>query len=49
MARLAMFPVIVKGQREAVKLNNVLPQITKLTAKMTEAKNSGDNFQCKYD
>ncbi|XP_040886871.1 mitochondrial inner membrane protein OXA1L [Toxotes jaculatrix] len=45
LARLAVFPVIVKGQREAAKLNNVLPQITKLTNRMTEAKQSGNKFE----
>ncbi|XP_044039300.1 mitochondrial inner membrane protein OXA1L [Siniperca chuatsi] len=44
LARLAVFPVIVKGQREAAKLNNVLPEMTKLTARMTEAKQSGNKF-----
>ncbi|KAM3842432.1 mitochondrial inner membrane protein OXA1L [Diretmus argenteus] len=44
LARLVMFPVIVKGQREAAKLNNVMPEMTKLTAKMTEAKQSGNKF-----
>uniref|UniRef100_A0A3Q3B9V0 OXA1L mitochondrial inner membrane protein n=1 Tax=Kryptolebias marmoratus TaxID=37003 RepID=A0A3Q3B9V0_KRYMA len=45
LARLAMFPAIVKGQREAAKLNNVLPQITKLTNKMNEAKQSGNKYE----
>ncbi|KAM4612046.1 mitochondrial inner membrane protein OXA1L [Polymixia lowei] len=45
LARLAVFPVIVKGQREAAKLNNVLPEMTKLTNKMTEAKQSGNKFE----
>lgn len=42
-----MFPVIVKGQREAAKLNNVLPEMTKLTNRMNEAKQSGNKFECK--
>lgn len=46
LARLAMFPVIVKGQREAAKLNNVLPEMTKLTEKMNEAKQSGNKYEC---
>ncbi|CAG5929146.1 unnamed protein product, partial [Menidia menidia] len=46
LARLAVFPVIVKGQREAAKLNNVLPQITKLTNRMNDAKQSGNKFEC---
>ncbi|XP_039997340.1 mitochondrial inner membrane protein OXA1L [Xiphias gladius] len=45
LARLAVFPVIVKGQREAAKLNNVLPEMTKLTNRMTEAKQSGNKFE----
>ncbi|KAK5848281.1 hypothetical protein PBY51_005909 [Eleginops maclovinus] len=43
-ARLAVFPVIVKGQREAAKLNNVMPELSKLNARMSEAKNSGNKF-----
>ncbi|XP_061664903.1 mitochondrial inner membrane protein OXA1L [Syngnathoides biaculeatus] len=45
VARLAVFPVIVKGQREAAKLNNVMPEMSRLTAKMTEAKQSGNKFE----
>nr|XP_057923388.1 mitochondrial inner membrane protein OXA1L isoform X2 [Doryrhamphus excisus] len=45
MARLIVFPVIVKGQREAAKLNNVMPEMTKLTTRMTEAKQSGNKFE----
>jgi YidC/Oxa1 family membrane protein insertase len=41
-----VFPVIVKGQREAAKLNNVMPEMTKLTNKMNEAKQSGNKFDC---
>ncbi|CAK6952968.1 mitochondrial inner membrane protein OXA1L [Scomber scombrus] len=44
VARLAVFPVIVKGQREAAKLNNVMPEMTKLTTRMNEAKQSGNKF-----
>ncbi|XP_059806686.1 mitochondrial inner membrane protein OXA1L [Hypanus sabinus] len=45
MARTMVFPVIVKGQREAAKLNNHLPAMTKLTDKMNEAKASGNKFE----
>lgn len=45
LARMAVFPVIVKGQREAAKLNNVMPEMTKLTTRMTEAKQSGNKFE----
>lgn len=48
IARCAVFPVIVKGQREAAKLNNVLPEMTKLTNRMNEAKQSGNKFECQY-
>ncbi|XP_046870046.1 mitochondrial inner membrane protein OXA1L [Hypomesus transpacificus] len=44
LARMLVFPVIVKGQREAAKLNNVMPEMTKLTSKMNEAKQSGNKF-----
>ncbi|XP_024229325.1 mitochondrial inner membrane protein OXA1L [Oncorhynchus tshawytscha] len=44
LARIMVFPVIVKGQREAAKLNNVMPEMTKLTNKMNEAKQSGNKF-----
>ncbi|XP_012686319.2 mitochondrial inner membrane protein OXA1L [Clupea harengus] len=44
MARCLVFPVIVKGQREAAKLNNVMPEMTKLTNRMNEAKQSGNKF-----
>ena len=44
---MAVFPVIVKGQREAAKLNNVLPEMSKLTNRMNEAKQSGNKFDCK--
>ncbi|XP_034471447.1 mitochondrial inner membrane protein OXA1L isoform X2 [Hippoglossus hippoglossus] len=45
LARMAVFPVIVKGQREAAKLNNVMPEMTKLTTRMSEAKQSGNKFE----
>ncbi|XP_066536413.1 mitochondrial inner membrane protein OXA1L [Hoplias malabaricus] len=45
IARCAVFPVIVKGQREAAKLNNVLPEMTKLTNRINEAKQSGNKFE----
>ncbi|XP_029609893.1 mitochondrial inner membrane protein OXA1L-like isoform X2 [Salmo trutta] len=44
LARIMVFPVIVKGQREAAKLNNVMPEMTKFTNKMNEAKQSGNKF-----
>ncbi|XP_015265175.1 PREDICTED: mitochondrial inner membrane protein OXA1L [Gekko japonicus] len=44
-ARCLIFPLIVKGQREAMKLNNHLPQINALTSRMNEAKRSGNQFE----
>ncbi|XP_075067578.1 mitochondrial inner membrane protein OXA1L [Mixophyes fleayi] len=45
VARVLIFPLIVKGQREAAKLNNHMPQITALTTRMNEAKQSGNKFE----
>ncbi|KAM4709722.1 mitochondrial inner membrane protein OXA1L [Discoglossus pictus] len=45
IARILVFPLIVKGQREAAKLNNHMPQITAITARMNEAKRSGNKFE----
>ncbi|XP_072543740.1 mitochondrial inner membrane protein OXA1L [Salminus brasiliensis] len=45
MARCAVFPLIIKGQRETVKTNNVLPELTKLTNRMNEAKQSDNKFE----
>nr|DBA22517.1 TPA: hypothetical protein GDO54_013536 [Pyxicephalus adspersus] len=45
LARFMVFPLIVKGQREAAKLNNHMPQITKLTTRMNEAKQAGNKFE----
>ncbi|XP_065270626.1 mitochondrial inner membrane protein OXA1L [Emys orbicularis] len=45
VARCLVFPLIVKGQREAVKLNNHLPEITRLTQRMQDAKRSGNQFE----
>ncbi|EMP30594.1 Mitochondrial inner membrane protein OXA1L [Chelonia mydas] len=45
-ARCLVFPLIVKGQREAAKLNNHLPEITRLTQRMQDAKRSGNQFEC---
>ncbi|KAJ8261586.1 hypothetical protein GJAV_G00156010 [Gymnothorax javanicus] len=45
LARCAVFPIIVKGQREAAKLNNVLPDMNKLSTRMNEAKRSRNKFE----
>ncbi|OCT98018.1 hypothetical protein XELAEV_18010246mg [Xenopus laevis] len=45
LARILVFPLIVKGQREAAKLNNHMPQISSITNRINEAKQSGNKFQ----
>ncbi|XP_025049324.1 mitochondrial inner membrane protein OXA1L-like [Alligator sinensis] len=45
VVRCLVFPLIVKGQREAVKINNHMPQITRLTNVMNEARCSGNQFE----
>ncbi|XP_053324445.1 mitochondrial inner membrane protein OXA1L [Spea bombifrons] len=44
-ARVMVFPLIVKGQREAAKLNNHMPQINAITTRMNEAKQTGNKFE----
>ncbi|XP_053448970.1 mitochondrial inner membrane protein OXA1L [Nycticebus coucang] len=44
-ARCLVFPLIVKGQREAAKIHNHLPEIQKYTAQIREAKLAGDNAE----
>ncbi|ETE62324.1 Mitochondrial inner membrane protein OXA1L, partial [Ophiophagus hannah] len=43
--RCLVFPLIVKNQRDAIELNNHVPQITELTAKINEAKKTGNRPQ----
>ncbi|OCU01280.1 mitochondrial inner membrane protein OXA1L [Xenopus laevis] len=45
LARILVFPLIVKGQREAAKLNNHMPQISSITTRMNEAKQSGNKLE----
>uniref|UniRef100_A0A6J0V4C6 Mitochondrial inner membrane protein OXA1L n=1 Tax=Pogona vitticeps TaxID=103695 RepID=A0A6J0V4C6_9SAUR len=45
VARCLVFPLIVKGQQEAAKLNKHMPQINQLTARMNEAKRSTNKFE----
>ncbi|KAK5848282.1 hypothetical protein PBY51_005910 [Eleginops maclovinus] len=44
-ARLAVFPVIVMGQREAAKLHNVMAVFGRLNNRMSEAQNSGNKLE----
>uniref|UniRef100_G3WFP3 OXA1L mitochondrial inner membrane protein n=1 Tax=Sarcophilus harrisii TaxID=9305 RepID=G3WFP3_SARHA len=45
VARCLIFPLIVRGQRETIKLNNHLPKMQKLSTRMNEAKLSGDRME----
>ncbi|XP_068164207.1 mitochondrial inner membrane protein OXA1L isoform X2 [Antennarius striatus] len=45
LARLLMFPITVKSQRMAAKMNNIHPEMQKLNAKLNEAKYSGNTFE----
>ncbi|KAK2103948.1 Mitochondrial inner membrane protein oxa1l [Saguinus oedipus] len=45
LARCLIFPVIVKGQREAVKNQNHMPEIQKFTARIREARLAGDHTE----
>ncbi|XP_012504816.1 PREDICTED: mitochondrial inner membrane protein OXA1L isoform X2 [Propithecus coquereli] len=44
-ARCLVFPLIVKGQREAAKIHNHLPEIQKFSARIREAKLAGDHAE----
>ncbi|XP_006037156.2 mitochondrial inner membrane protein OXA1L-like, partial [Alligator sinensis] len=45
VARFLVFPLILKGQREETKLNNQLPEITRFTTLLSEARRSGNHLQ----
>ncbi|KAK2509571.1 hypothetical protein MC885_013412 [Smutsia gigantea] len=45
LARCLVFPLIVKGQREAAKIHNHLPEIQKFTTRIREAKLAGDHAE----
>nr|XP_012321896.1 mitochondrial inner membrane protein OXA1L [Aotus nancymaae] len=45
LARCLIFPVIVKGQREAVKNQNHMPEIQKFTTRVREARLAGDHTE----
>uniref|UniRef100_UPI00358F5DBB mitochondrial inner membrane protein OXA1L-like isoform X2 n=1 Tax=Myxine glutinosa TaxID=7769 RepID=UPI00358F5DBB len=45
LLRIIVFPMIVKGQRETVKLTNVMPQMTLLQEHLKESKRSGNMFE----
>ncbi|XP_052589228.1 mitochondrial inner membrane protein OXA1L [Peromyscus californicus insignis] len=45
LARCLVFPLIVKGQREAAKIHNHMPVIQKFSTKIREAKLAGDHAE----
>jgi YidC/Oxa1 family membrane protein insertase len=45
LARCLVFPLIVKGQREAAKIHNHLPEIQKFSTRIREAKLAGDHTE----
>ncbi|XP_066198195.1 mitochondrial inner membrane protein OXA1L [Saccopteryx leptura] len=44
-ARCLVFPLIVKGQREAAKIHNHMPEIQKYSTRIREAKLAGDHAE----
>nr|XP_008267566.1 mitochondrial inner membrane protein OXA1L [Oryctolagus cuniculus] len=45
LARCLIFPLIVKGQREAAKIHNHVPEIQKFSARIREARLTGDHAE----
>ncbi|XP_037690455.1 mitochondrial inner membrane protein OXA1L [Choloepus didactylus] len=45
LIRCLIFPLIVKGQREAAKIHNHLPEIQKFSTRIREAKLAGDQAE----
>ncbi|XP_023562703.1 mitochondrial inner membrane protein OXA1L [Octodon degus] len=45
LARCLVFPIIVKGQREAAKIHNHAPELGKFSIQIKEAKLAGDNVE----
>jgi len=39
--RICLFPLVVLSQRNAARMNNILPQMQALQLKMTEARQTG--------
>jgi YidC/Oxa1 family membrane protein insertase len=46
--RVAMFPLVIKAQRNAAKMTNNMPQLQVLQQKMTEARQSGNALEGSY-
>ncbi|XP_004389992.1 mitochondrial inner membrane protein OXA1L isoform X2 [Trichechus manatus latirostris] len=45
LARCLVFPLIIKGQKEAAKIHNHLPEIQKFSTRIREAKLAGDQAE----
>lgn len=47
VVRLAVFPLVIKSQRNAAKMRNHLPEMQMLQLKMSEARQMGDAMMSK--
>ncbi|CAN7991811.1 unnamed protein product, partial [Ixodes hexagonus] len=47
VVKLLVFPAIIKGQKNSIHMNNHLPQMQLLQAKLSEARNSGNQMEGK--
>ncbi|XP_063232812.1 mitochondrial inner membrane protein OXA1L [Bacillus rossius redtenbacheri] len=45
VVRMALFPLVIKAQRNAAKMNNYMPQLQVLQMKMTEARETGNQLE----
>ncbi|KMQ94442.1 mitochondrial inner membrane protein oxa1l [Lasius niger] len=43
--RIIIFPLVVKAQKNMIKLSNHMPVITQMQQRMTEARQSGDQYE----
>ena len=47
--RIAMFPLVILGQRNAAEMHNHMPTIQRLQQRMSAARRAGDLKGCQYD
>uniref|UniRef100_A0A023FS83 Putative cytochrome oxid n=1 Tax=Amblyomma cajennense TaxID=34607 RepID=A0A023FS83_AMBCJ len=45
VVKVCLLPLVLKGQRNSIHMNNNLPQMQHLQAKMTEARNTGNQLE----
>lgn len=45
VVKVCLLPLVIKGQRNSIHMNNNLPQMQHLQAKMTEARNTGNQLE----